>query len=107
MSTEGDTSDKGYAIFQEEITDLDRYLNEYLPTAAETIQKHDGTVLVNTTDPEVIEGEWDHSRTVVVEFPSVEAAREWYTDPAYEEGKPVRIEASEYANAVICSEFSP
>ena len=107
MSTGEDTSDKGYVIFQEEITDLDRYLNEYLPTAAETIGDHDGSVLVNTTDPEVVEGEWDHSRTVVVEFPSVEAAREWYTDPAYEEVKPVRIESSEYANAVICPEFSP
>lgn len=106
MSTDGDTSDKGYVIFQEEIADLDRYLNEYLPTAAETIEKHEGTVLVNTTEPDVLEGEWDHSRTVVVEFPSVEAARTWYTDPAYEEVKPIRIETSEYANAVICPELS-
>ncbi len=74
---------------------------------AETIEKHEGTVLVNTTDPEVLEGEWDHSRTVVVEFPSVEAARAWYTGPAYEEVKPVRIESSEYANAVIYPELSP
>ena len=107
MSTEEDTSSKGYVIFQEEITDLERYLNEYLPTAAERIEKHEGTVLANTTDPEVLEGEWDHSRTVVVEFPSVEAARAWYTDPAYEEVKPIRIDSSEYANAVICPEFSP
>lgn len=107
MSTETDTSSKGYVIFQEEITDLERYLNEYLPPAAETVEDHGGRVLVNTTDPDVIEGEWDHSRTVVVEFPSVEAAHEWYTDPAYEEVKPIRHEASEYANAVICPEFSP
>jgi uncharacterized protein (DUF1330 family) len=107
MSTGENTSNKGYVVFQEEITDLERYLNEYLPTAAETIEKHEGKVLVYTTDPEILEGEWDHSRTVVVEFPSVEAARDWYTDPAYEEVKPIRIEASEYANAVVCPEFAP
>lgn len=107
MSTGSDATRKGYAIFQEEITDWDRYLNDYLPTAAETIEAHGGVVLVGTPDPDVIEGEWDHSMTVVVEFPSVEDAQAWYTDPAYEEVIPIRIEASEYANAIISPEFSP
>jgi uncharacterized protein (DUF1330 family) len=107
MSTEPDTTDRAYVIFQEGITDPETYLNEYLPSAAETLQNHDAEILVNTTDPEVLEGEWDHSRTVVVEFPSMEAARAWYEDPAYEEVMPIRHEASEYANAVICPAFSP
>ena len=63
-------------------------------------------MLVNTTDPDV-RGERDRSRTVDVEVPSVEAARAWYTDTAHEEVRPARIEASEYANAVICPEFVP
>lgn len=107
MSAEANTSRKGYAIFQEKITDWDQYLNDYLPTAAETIEDHGGEVLVGIPDPDVIEGEWEHNMTVVIEFPSVEDAHAWYTDATYEDVKPVRFEASAYANAVICPEFSP
>lgn len=107
MSTETDTSRKGYAIFTEKITDWDRYLNDYLPTAAETIEDHGGEVIVGHPDPDVIEGEWDHSPVVVIEFPSVEDAKAWYNDPTYQEVVPIRVEASDYAHAVICPEFSP
>lgn len=107
MSTETDASRKGYAIFTEKITDWERYLNDYLPTAAETIEDHGGAVIVGHPDPDVIEGEWDHSPVVVIEFPSVEDAKAWYTDPTYQEVVPIRVEASEYAHAVICPAFSP
>lgn len=107
MSTEADTSRKGYAIFVEEIVDWDRYLNEYLPAAGETVEKHGGTLTVWNSEPDVIEGEWDHNMTVVVEFPSTEDARAWYSDPDYEEVMPIRREACEYAHAVLTPQFSP
>lgn len=107
MSTDSDNQSKGYAIFQEKITDWDKYLNEYIPPATETVEDHDGTVLVGDNDPDVIEGEWNHNMTVVIEFPSVEEAQAWYKDPEYEEVKPIRHEACEYATAVICPGFSP
>jgi len=107
MSTESDAERKGYVIFQGKVVDWEKYLYEYTPPAVETIDEHGGTVLVAEDEPEVIEGQWEHHVTVVIEFPSLEDAREWYNDPEYEEVKPVRHEASEYANAVICSGFSP
>ncbi|MFC4440479.1 MULTISPECIES: DUF1330 domain-containing protein [Natrialbaceae] len=94
-------------IFQEEITDWEKYLNEYLPPTTETIEDHGGEVIIGIPDPDVVEGEWDHSMTAVIEFPSVEDSRAWYDDPTYEELKPIRHEASEYANAIICPGFSP
>ena len=105
MSTE--SSRKGYAIFLEEITDWESYLNDYLPVAAKTIEDHGGEVIVGHPDPEVIEGEWEHGMNVVIEFPSVEDVQAWYDDPEYQEVKPIRVEASEYAHAVICPSFSP
>jgi uncharacterized protein (DUF1330 family) len=34
--------------------------------------------------PEAVEGSWDASgRLVVVEFPSMDVAREWYSSPSY------------------------
>jgi uncharacterized protein (DUF1330 family) len=107
MSTETESPRKGYAIFVEEITDWDRYLNEYLPRAGETVEDHGGTLTVWNEDPDVIEGEWKHNMTVVVEFPSVEDARAWYSDPVYEEVMPIRHEACEYAHAILTPEFSP
>lgn len=107
MSSKTDASRKGYVIFVEEIVDWDLYLNEYLPPAGETLEDHGGTLAVWNEDPDVIEGEWNHNMTVVLEFPSVEDARAWYSDPAYEEVKPIRHEACEYAHAVISSAFSP
>ena len=106
MTAEQDTSRKGYAIFQVEITDWDTYLNEYVLPTAEIIEDHGGEVIISSPDPEVMEGEWDHSMTGVIEFPSVEDARACYNDPAYEELKSIRHESTEYANAIICPESS-
>ena len=107
MSQDVDTSRKGYAIFVEKIADWDRYLTDYLPTAGETIEAHDGTILVGNPDPDVIEGKWEHNMNVVVEFPSVADAKNWYNDPDYEAVRPIRMEACEYANAIITPAFSP
>jgi uncharacterized protein (DUF1330 family) len=89
MSSETDTAQKGYVLFLEKISDWERYLNDYLPTANGTIADHDGEVIVDHPDPEVIEGEWKHGMTVVVEFPSVADAQAWYDDPAYQAVKPM------------------
>lgn len=107
MAAESTSSRTGYAVFIEEITDWDRYLNEYLPAADETLDEHGGTLAVWNRDPDVIEGEWDHNMTVVVEFPSVEDARAWYEGDAYEAVKEIRHDACEYAHAIITPEFAP
>ena len=107
MTADADTSRKGYAIFLEEITDWETYLNEYIPPTTETLEAHGGELIIGAPDPEVVEGEWDHSMTAVIEFPSVEDARAWYNDETYAELKPLRLEACEYANAVIVPQFSP
>ncbi|MCO8253945.1 DUF1330 domain-containing protein [Haladaptatus sp. AB618] len=102
-----DTQRKGYVIAVDGITDVDRFMDEYLPATGETVADHDGEVLVGSTDIDVIEGDWDHSLTVVLEFPSVEAAEEWYNDDTYQELKRVRHETCEYTDLIITSSFSP
>jgi uncharacterized protein (DUF1330 family) len=102
-----DTQRKGYVIAVDQITDVDRFMDEYLPAAGETIADHDGEVLVGSPDFDVIEGDWDHTMTVVVEFPSVEAAEEWYNDDTYQEVMQVRHETCEYTDLIITPSFSP
>jgi uncharacterized protein (DUF1330 family) len=86
---------------------MDRFTEDYLPIAAETIDAHDGEVLVGSFDPDVIEGEWDPTGTFVVEFPSVEAANEWYKDDTYQEAVPIRHETCSYTNLIITPVFRP
>lgn len=100
-STDTDDSENGYVLFQVEITDRDRYKTEYIPTALETVEAHGGRVLVGEDDPQVLEGEWDYNWTVVLVFPSVEAARSWSETDAYEAVRSIRHDASSAENVVI------
>lgn len=102
-----ETAGKGYVIAVDQITDVDRFMNEYLPGAAETIAAHDGTVLVGSTDPDVIEGDWNHTLTVLVEFPSVDVAHDWYNDEDYQKIMQVRHDTCEHTDLVIAPSFSP
>lgn len=106
-TNETGASRKGYVLVTEEIADRERFLNGYIPPAVETIEDHGGRVLVGAPSPRVLEGEWEHNFTVVLEFPSVEDAQQWYNDTAYEEVRPIRHEACTYGNMVIAPEFAP
>jgi uncharacterized protein (DUF1330 family) len=107
MTTEPDDPQNGYIIFQIEITDRDRYMTEYIPTALETVEEHGGRVLVGADAPEVVEGQWGYNWTVVLEFPTVEDANAWYESEAYESVQPVRHESSDDENVVIVPGFAP
>ena len=48
------------------------------------IERHGGRYLVRGGAFETLEGNADFSRLVVVEFPTVDAARAFYGDPEYQ-----------------------
>jgi uncharacterized protein (DUF1330 family) len=48
----------------------------------------------------VIEGEWHGTQTVLIEFESEEAAKEWYYSDAYQEALKLRQAAAD-CNGVI------
>jgi uncharacterized protein (DUF1330 family) len=50
----------------------------------------------------VLEGDWHGPQTVVLEFESVEAAREWYHSDAYQAAAKLRHAAAD-CNGVIVS----
>lgn len=71
-----------YVIYQGEITDPARY-EEYKVEAAKSILAAGGRYVVRGGEPEVLEGDAPHGRTVVLEFPSRQAAIEWYRGERY------------------------
>lgn len=70
-------------------------LDEYRRGNTEVVARHGGRFLVRGGDVEVIEGDWDPQRVVVMEFPDRAAARAWYDDPDYERLKALRQSASD------------
>ncbi len=69
-------------------------LNEYVAKAIPTIQAAGGRVLGFDESPGVVEGEVEHPRTVILEFPSREAFRAWYDSDGYQAILPLRLEST-------------
>lgn len=95
---------KGYVILTESIHDLDG-MAAYGQQSAASLIEYKGKVLVVDEDVRVLEGEWHGTRTVIVEYESVEKALEWYHSPSYQAAAPLRQAAAD-CNVVIASGFS-
>jgi uncharacterized protein (DUF1330 family) len=93
---------KGYVLLTETIHDPEG-MKAYAKASGPSLAEHKVSVLA-VDDGEVVEGEWPGSRTVLLEFESVEDARAWYTSAEYQAAKPLRQAAAD-CNAVILSGF--
>ena len=69
-------------------------LDEYVAKVIPTIQSGGGRILGFDESPEIVEGEVEHPRTVILEFPSSEAFRAWYDSPGYQAILPLRLEST-------------
>jgi uncharacterized protein (DUF1330 family) len=65
----------------------------YRTRAAASIARHGGRYLARGGKIEVLEGDWDPSLIVVVEFPDAVSARAWYNSPDYAGALAVRDRA--------------
>jgi uncharacterized protein (DUF1330 family) len=92
---------KGYVILTEDIKDPAR-MAEYGKLAMQAMAS--ATIVAVDQKPQVVEGSWHGSQTVVLEFESVDAARAWYESEAYQKAAKVRQQAAD-CNAVIISGF--
>ena len=82
-----------YAVAQGRIENREM-LDEYVSKVIPTIQSGGGRILGFDESPQVIEGEVEHPRTVILEFPSAEAFRAWYDSPGYQAILPLRLEST-------------
>jgi uncharacterized protein (DUF1330 family) len=82
-----------YAVVNVRIADPDRYA-KYRDMAPAAIAHYGGKYLARGGTVEVLEGEWDPQRLVILEFESMERFHEWYNSPEYAPLKHLRSEAS-------------
>ena len=83
----------GYVIAIVDVTDVEGY-KEYSRQVPATIAKYDGRYLMRGGAMELKEGTWSGPRTVIVEFPSLARAREWYESPEYQPVRAIRQRCS-------------
>ncbi len=91
---------KAYWIAHATVTDQAKY-DEYRAGVAAPFEKYGAKFLARGGDFEVVEGT-SKERHILVEFPSVEAAKECFHSPEYQAAKAKRKGASE--NDVIIVE---
>ena len=72
-----------YLNAQLTITDRETYAS-YEAGFMEIFAKYNGTLLGVSESPEILEGEWAFTRTVLISFPSRDEALAWFTSSEYQ-----------------------
>ena len=78
-----------YVIVEITLTDPELY-EEYKNLTPGTVAAFDGKFLVRGGKVVCLEGDWDPERIVLVEFPSVGRAREWWNSKPYAKARAIR-----------------
>ena len=91
---------KAYVFVDIDITDPIRY-EDYKKLTAATLTPYDGKFIVRGGAREVMEGEWNSNRTVILEFPSMEKARAWWSSAEYAPAKAIRQSASKARTVIL------
>jgi uncharacterized protein (DUF1330 family) len=79
----------GYVIVEIDVTDPVGY-EEYKKKAAAAVNQYDGKYIVRGGATETLEGDWQPKRIVILEFPSMQRAKEWLHCAEYREPRKMR-----------------
>jgi len=82
-----------YIIAEVKVHDSQIY-DEYRSQVQPTLDKYGGRFLVRGGRTDLLEGDWNPPRLVVLEFPSADDARAWWSSTEYAEPKALRQRAA-------------
>lgn len=89
----------GYFVVQVDVHDPEGFAI-YRDMVPPTLETYGGRYLVRGGDYECVEGEWNPKRLVIVEFASVERAKQWWASEEYAPAKSLR-EKTSHSTAII------
>jgi uncharacterized protein (DUF1330 family) len=78
-----------YVIVETDIHDPEQY-EQYKAASPGAVAAGGGRFVVRGGELAVLEGDWNPSRLVVLEFADLEAAKRWYASDRYQEAKKLR-----------------
>lgn len=68
---------------------------KYIVKSGKIFSRYNGEYLAVDNNPEVLEGDWKYSRTVIIKFDSREEFSNWYNSPEYQEILRHRLSSSD------------
>jgi uncharacterized protein (DUF1330 family) len=83
-----------YLIVETDIHDPEQY-ERYKAATPASVAAGGGRFVVRGGELAVLEGDWEPSRIVVLEFESLDAIKRWYHSPEYQEIKKLRDGAAD------------
>jgi uncharacterized protein (DUF1330 family) len=89
-----------YVVVDVERTDLERAA-QYSEMSGPSVERHGGRFLARGGALDVLEGDWEPERLVVIEFASTDAARAWFDSDDYREARAVREGAGNWRMVVV------
>jgi uncharacterized protein (DUF1330 family) len=89
-----------YMVFTRHSTRDPKELETYSKMAPATLAGHPINVRVAYGHHEVVEGP-EIEGVVILEFPTIEAAKAWYNSPAYREAREHRFKGAEYHAVIV------
>lgn len=78
-----------YVVVQVSVEDADTY-EEYKRLAPPSIAEYGGRYIVRGAKVDVLEGDWNPGRFVMLEFPGVADAKAWWESDSYAAAKAMR-----------------
>ena len=89
-----------YVIANVDVTDPVQY-EEYKRLSTIAMKANGAEVCIRGGQVEVLEGDWNPSRFVMLKFPSVEAAHRFYDSPEYAAAKKAREGAANMRMIIV------
>src|SRR5262245_45224435 len=94
-----------YALAQITIHDRERY-ERYVARFPPVLQKFQGRLLAADESPVVLEGDWPHTKVVLIAFGDRAGLERWASSPEYQEISKDRV-ASTSGTVLLVSGFDP
>lgn len=92
-----------FVIVEIEIHNQELYTS-YTQLTPDTIAEYDGVFVVRGGETKVMEGNWNPKRIVLLKFPSVARANEWWHSESYTKARKIRQKAAR-TNMIIVDGF--
>ena len=90
---------RAYLVAVETVHDEELFA-EYRKQVVATVDAFGGRFIARGGKQTVLEGQWQNPRTVIIEFPTREAAEAWYKSPDYQKIIGLRLKSTS-GNLVI------
>lgn len=89
-----------YIVVDVAIHDAATY-EAYKKLTPASLVPYEGKFIVRGGQTEILEGEWQPGRFVILEFPSIDKAKAWWASPEYAPAKAIRQQTASTQMIVV------